>query len=395
LELWYDGTLASGCTPTPTGLTDPYSIGRRTAVCDASHATSWRHDQLGRVLQERRTTDAVGGDYETDAYNLDGSSQGVTTLDYGISYVYSGAVTPLTAANGNTKLVTAATYASPGELSGATLGLATGFAGFTVNNSYNDRLQPILLSASSPSATVFSESFEFHLGAGDSGNVYQIVNNRDNTRTQSFAYDALNRISSAQSSGMQWGETFTIDAWGNLTNRDGISGKTNYEPLNCPANTNNQLTTCSYGYDAAGKMTSNGSASYVYDAQNRLIATAGYSYIYDGSDPLSETDLAGNVQNTYVFFNGQRVARGDSALAIHYYFSDHLGTHGVVENATGATCEQDVDYYPYGGVENDYCPNAAQNYKFTGKERGSVSQNRNLYIYGSNNPQPLNSLGVR
>jgi hypothetical protein len=34
------------------------------------------------------------------------------------------------------------------------------------------------------------------------------------------------------------------------------------------------------------------------------------------SDPLSETDLAGNSQNTYIFFNGQRVARRDSAGAL-------------------------------------------------------------------------------
>jgi RHS repeat-associated protein len=58
---------------------------------------------------------------------------------------------------------------------------------------------------------------------------------------------------------------------------------------------------------------------------------------------------------------------------VHYYFSDHLGTHGVVENATGTTCEQDIDYYPYGGIEHDYCPNTAQNYKFTGKERDAES----------------------
>jgi hypothetical protein len=89
-------------------------------------------------------------------------------------------------------------------------------------------------------------------------------------------------------------------------------------------------------------MTSNGGATYVYDAENRLIATGGYSYIYDGdgervekctegttpgtcasgatgtlywrglgSDPLSETDLSGNVQNTYIFFNEQRIARRD------------------------------------------------------------------------------------
>jgi hypothetical protein len=96
-------------------------------------------------------------------------------------------------------------------------------------------------------------------------------------------------------------------------------------------------------------MTGNGGATYVYDAKNRLIATGGFSYIYDGdgervekctegttpgtcasgatgtlywrglgSDPLSETDLSGNVLNTYIFFGGQRVAR--RGLAQPTYF---------------------------------------------------------------------------
>jgi RHS repeat-associated protein len=426
VQFGYDAVALTGCTTAPPGLTDTYPVGRRTAMCDGSGAASWAHDKMGRVLTERRTIGAVLGDYETDAYNLNGSPITVTTLGYGVSYTYSRAARLLTATNntgGVTKFVSGATYAPPGELAGATLGSATGFAGFTVNNTYNDRLQPILLSASSPSATVFSDSFDFHLGAGDNGNVFKIVNNRDSThgRDQNFIYDSLNRIQQAYSTGSgtySWGETFSptatspgvapttpgIDAWGNLTNRSGVTGKTYAESLNCPANTNNQLTACSDAYDAAGNMTGYGTASYVYDAENRLIATAGYSYIYDadgqrvekctegatpgtcatgatgtlywrglGSDPLSETDLAGNVQNTYIFFGGQRVARRDSAGAIHYYFSDHLGSHGVVENATGTTCEQDIDYYPYGGVENDYCAAVSQNYKFTGKERDSES----------------------
>jgi RHS repeat-associated protein len=104
-----------------------------------------------------------------------------------------------------------------------------------------------------------------------------------------------------------------------------------------------------------------------------------------GSNTLSETDLSGNVLNTYIFFNGQRIARNDSAGAIHYYFSDHLGSHGVVENATGSVCEQDIDYYPYGGVQYDYCHNAPQNYKFTGKERDAESglDNFGARYYGS------------
>jgi RHS repeat-associated protein len=483
----YDGQNLTGCpSQAPPGDPDSNSKGYRTAMCDGSGATNWKHDTMGRIVRERRTIGTVLGKYETNAYNLDGSPASITPVGgYGISYTYNGAGRPLTATNytgGTNKLVSGATYAPPGQLTAMTMGLTSTFTGIVTNNAYNNRLQPILLSASvSGQNTVFSLCFDFHLGVavsappctfsastlGDNGNVYQIVNNTDSThsRDQNFLYDSLNRIQQAYSSGsgtFSWGETYSpsatgpgvpptipgIDAWGNLTNRSGVTGKTYTEPLNCPANGNNQLTTCSDGYDAAGNMTSNGSVPYVYGAENRLVAAGGYSYIYDGdgqrvekctegtaagncasgaigtlywrgtsSDTLAETDLTGTMQNNYVFFNGQRVARRDSAGLVHYYFSDYLGSHGVVENATASACEQDLDYYPYGGVENDYCPIVAQNYKFTGKERDSESgldnfgarydasslgrfmspdslntldishpQKLNRYTYGSNNP---------
>ena len=429
----YDGSALTGCTIAPPGLTDSYPVGRRTSMCDGSGGTSWSHDTMGRILQERRTIGTARGDYENDAFNLDGSVASVTSLGYGVTYTYSGAARPLTAMHSATNLVTGATYAPPGELAGATLGSASNFTGFTVTNYYNDRLQPILLSAtnSATGAAVFSDCFDFHLGVAitptqtppcsvaaynppaNNGNVYQIANNRSSTRTQNFAYDSLNRILSGQSSGTggtSWGDTYVIDAWGNLTNINPISGKAfgqNFQAA--PASVQNQLN--GFCNDSAGNLILNTpcpqppfTPTYYYDDENRLIATAGDSYIYDGdgqrvekctegtpgacatsatgtlywkgsaSAPLTETDLSGtNQKTTYIFFNGQRVARSDSAGAIHYYFSDHLGSHGVVENATGSACEQDIDYYPYGGVENDYCPNVAQNYKFTGKERDSES----------------------
>ena len=36
----------------------------------------------------------------------------------------------------------------------------------------------------------------------------------------------------------------------------------------------------------------------------------------------------------YVFFGGKRVARREASGAVHYYFSDHLGSSNVVTNAT-------------------------------------------------------------
>ena len=71
------------------------------------------------------------------------------------------------------------------------------FAGITKSFSFNKRLQPINMSASAPSQTVFSIGYDFHFGNGDSGNVVGITNYRDNSRNQSFTYDSLNRLTSA------------------------------------------------------------------------------------------------------------------------------------------------------------------------------------------------------
>jgi hypothetical protein len=440
VQYGYDGVALTGCTIAPPSDTDSYPIGRGTAMCDGSGGTSSVHDKMGRVKDERRSIGKATVNHYVDyTHNLDGSLSVLQTPPMKtLNYTYNGAgrATKLLDSTDSINFVTNGVYSPPGELTGMTLGSATGFAGFTTSNAYNDRLQPILLSATSPTATVFSECFDFHLGvqitapapcsfsaytSGDNGNVYTIANNRDGTRTQSFAYDSLNRITSGQSSGTQWGETFTIDSWGNLTNESGIAGKSLHEGLNTWAGTNNQLS--GFGYDAAGNMTSNGSNSYVYDAENRLIWASGSPssrYIYDGagqrvekcaaasattacptsgttgtlywrgtgSDTLAETDLGGNDQEEYIFFNGQRIARRDTtstgtAIAIHYYFSDHLGSHGLVENATGTACEQDIDYYPYGGAEHDYCANVAQNYKFTGKERDRPRRGRGPPGYGA------------
>ena len=101
--------------------------------------------------------------------------------------------------------------------------------------------------------------------------------------------------------------------------------------------------------------------------------SSGTMYWPGPSGTLSETNLTGTINEEYVYFNGQRIARVDRPSGtVHYYFSNHLGSHTMVTSATGS-CEQDVDYFPYGGEITDHCPNVAQHYKFTGKERDTES----------------------
>src|SRR5262249_35590056 len=118
---------------------------------------------------------------------------------------------------------------------------------------------------------------------------------------------------------------------------------------------------------------------YAYDGDGKRVkksAGTGKFYWYGaGTDPLTETDLAGNTNNSsffeYAFFGGKRIARRDSSSNVNYYFSDHLGTTRIVANSSGAVLD-DSDFYPFGG-ERVIASSSGNNYKFTGKERDGES----------------------
>jgi RHS repeat-associated protein len=243
--------------------------------------------------------------------------------------------------------------------------------------------------------------------ATDNGNVWNIYNFRDRTRDQSFNYDMLNRLTSAQNAGTNcaastvngkteyWGNNYGYDAWGNLTAKSVT--KCSAENMSLTALLNNQLS--GYGYDAAGNMTSDPTDGVTssYDAENRIASAtkAGVitSYVYDADGNrvkkssgvtgtlywymtpgiIGESDLSGVMKSEYVFFNGDRVARRDlvSPGGVSYYFSDHLKTASVVTDSAG-NIKAESDYYPWGG-ELQFVNNDSNHYKFTGKERDSES----------------------
>src|SRR5437588_1599546 len=83
---------------------------------------------------------------------------------------------------------------------------------------------------------------------------------------------------------------------------------------------------------------------------------------------VAESDLLGNLQSEYVFFNGRRVARKDfHGNTVSYYFSDQLKTASVITDAVGTT-KSESDNYPWGG-ELQFLNGDSNHYKFTGKER--------------------------
>lgn len=262
---------------------------------------------------------------------------------------------------------------------------------------------PSYCSDNTNTGNVLDFTYGFSLGSGNNGNVTSITNNINNARNQSFTYDELNRIKTAVTQATTgqyaWGLSFAYDPWANLQTASVTQGSA--PALSQTALGNNRLS--GYSYDAAGNMLSDGTNTFTYNAENQMTTAAGVAYNYDGngnrvqkatintpptpptpfklywygagSDPLNETDAAGNTNNSnfneYLFFGGKRIARRDSDNNVNYYFSDHLGTARVVTNSTG-TIQDDSDFYPFGG-ERSYLSSSGNNYKFTGKERDAES----------------------
>ena len=426
----YDGTALSSCGQNPPTISSPTNlVGRRSAMCAGHSGSSWSYDPMGRPLLEARINASSGEqpNYSVKyTYNLDGS---LSTLTYPsgdvLTYTVGGAERVTQLSDASNSYVgysgTRATYAPNGALATMVNGYTNSFGGIATSNVYNDRLQPILLSASVSSTAILSLCYDFHLGVainsgpcslnkyttGNNGNLFQVLDQVNSNLSAAFLYDPLNRISQANTltAGTDcWAEAYTIDAWGNLTNRAGVSGYSgcSTEGLSASANTNNQLSILTY--DAAGNVTNDGNGNQpTYDAENRISVDAGVTYYYDadgvrtekssgtkywpgpGGEVLAETDLDGNINEEYAYFNGERIARVDRPSGtVHYYFSDHLGSASVITDALGNVEQRDY-YFPYGGIA--YSSGSDPNhYKFTGKERDTESNldNFGARYYASN-----------
>jgi RHS repeat-associated protein len=385
-----------------------FNIGRRTGMTDAAGSESWAYDKMGRELAEQRITNSLT-ESAAYTYNLDGT---LATLTYpsGRKITYTtdaverpseaqdvaNAINYATGTCSNGASSTGVCYAPQGAVA-----LIDNGASVATTTIYNDRLQPCWIYATTGTAlaktttctatatagTVLDMKYNFSLGTADNGNVMGITNDIDNTRSQTFTYDQVNRIITAQTPS-SWSQSFTYDQWANLT---AVAATGIAPPLALTVSANNQITTSGFSYDAAANETSDVTSSYVWNAESELKTAAGVNYTYDGdgdrveksngtlywygagSQVLMETGLSGNLTSEYVYFGGKRVARRDASNNIYYYTEDMLGSSRAITTSTGTVC-YNADFYPYGSEHalTNTCP---QNYKFDGKERDAETSN--------------------
>ncbi len=408
------------------GLSACQNIGQRTSMSDAAGSESWSYqvDATNKRTvhaNQRTTTSTPTNITKTSTYYLDLAGN-LTSVIYPtgrtVNYTYDGADRPSTAVDGSngityaTDFQTAPTgcltgkvcYTPQGTFYALSIGQTSSFSGLNLTHSYNSRLQPNEFKASSSGGNAIDITYNFvdPVTTHNSGHVYGITNNLDTTRSQTFTYDQLNRIVTALTTSTHasspahcWGETFSLDAWGNLqsiaaTTNTGYTGCTQESGFSKTPDGNNHLSGLSY--DLSGNTTNDGVNSYTWDGESQLKSAGGVTYAYDGNgrraakvgsklywygsggDILAETDASGNTAAEYIFFGGKRVAMLPASSTPIYYVEDLLGSSRAITSNTGGVC-YDADFYPYGGERTvtNTCPQNV--YKFEGKERDTETGN--------------------
>ncbi len=412
------------------GLPACQNIGYRTSLTDAAGSESWAYQvdkTNSRSLHQNVRTTA--GITKTSTYTLDLAGN-ITQLVYPtgriVNYTFSTANRPVTAVDsasgtlGQTATSNGITYAtSPatllsGCLSGAvcytpqgsvysmSIGQTSSFTGLNVNATFNNRLQPLEIKASTTAGSALDITYNFNdivdypgTTNHNAGHVYGITNNLNSSRSQAFSYDQLNRIISAGTTVTTgtycWGYQYSYDAWGNLLAQAGwtptYTGCSETVMSAVTANNANQITGLSY--DPSGNTVGDGNYSYTWNGESEMTSAAGVTYSYDGDgrrasksngklywygsggEILAETTASGATTAEYVFFGGKRVAMLPAGSTAQYYVEDFLGSSRVMTTNTGTVC-YDADFTPYGG-ERAYTNTCANAYKFEGKERDSES----------------------
>jgi RHS repeat-associated protein len=396
------------------GLPACQNIGHRTSMTDAAGSEAWAYEvakaqypNWPNIEVDQRTTSGVTktGTYYADLAGniiIFGYPTGRTVIDVisaanRIDEVYNGpayAISQFPASPGcpNNQVC----YTPQGTIYSMALYENSSFNGLNILETYNARLQPQEIKVSSTGGNAMDITYNYTdpVNGGNAGHVFSITNNLNNSRTQNFTYDQLNRITSAgtfaTTGGYCWGYQYTYDAWANLTSQSGWTPNYNgcTETVMAPVTADGNNHISSFSYDAAGNATGETGFAYTWDAESQLKTDGTFTFGYDGDgrrvsgvalfwygpngEILGTTDGSGTVQSEYVYLGSRRL-EAISGTEIRIYASDSLGSARIITDNTGAVY-YDADFTPYGG-ERAYTDSYPTLFKFEGKERDTESGN--------------------
>jgi RHS repeat-associated protein len=129
---------------------------------------------------------------------------------------------------------------------------------------YNSRLQLTRLATSG----VMDMECSYSTTGQNNGQISK-SNDRITGEEVSYAYDSLNRLISAVTTGPEWGLSFSYDGFGNKTAQTVTKGSG--PVMNVAYNANNRVISPAFSYDADGNVTAiPNQGTLTYDIENRL-----------------------------------------------------------------------------------------------------------------------------
>ena len=393
-----------------------YGVGRRTTMKNGGSKVQWVYDQRGRVLAELRKMDPQGGgqwgESFTTRWTYDAMDR-VKTMKYPdgevVTYTYNsqGLVERV---SGSSVYVQSTDYDASGRVRLRKLGNDVVeqewvYYAWDMPNG-RGRLQRI--KAGTPSNTTSLQDLRYTYDAV--GNVLSIQDWKagapGSPQTQSFSYDPLNRLKTAQADpgGGSYGpESYAYDPMGNLKSKTGVGSYTyGASASDCQAGTPavkpHAVTTAggySFSYDCNGNVLQRNVGSVyhlTYDAENRLTSVSGAataSFVYDADGNRVKAVLGGvttyyvgnyyektgNTIKKYYDANGQRVAMREGS-ALYWLLSDHLGSTAITAYSGGSK-KAELRYKAWGETRYTY-GTTPTSYRFTGQREDAAI---GLYFY--------------
>ncbi len=377
----------SDSTPDVTFTYD--SVGNRTQMTDGGGTQSYTYDSVNRLAQVTRGTDTFAYSYDL-AGNLTRRTYPDSTVT---DYTYDDDSRMASAASGGQTVSYA--YDAAGNLTQTTLPSGNGYG---ETRSYDRAGRVVEVKTSKTGSTLA----DFTYTLDGVGNPTQIVRSGITVGTESYTYDARDRLTEVcyQSSCPSGTDPFirwTYDPVGNRLTESRPTGTTSLT-----YNAGDELTSAggtSYTYDADGNRTGGGGKTLAYDLQNRVSSvTAGgdtTTYTYDGdgnrlqvsdggagsvvhelwdiSDRVPqlalERDGNNSVLRRYTYGVGRLSMSGGGST--YYYAYDRNSSVSDVMSSSG-TPLWDYTFEPFGATraETQLDPSAPANaMRFTGELR--------------------------
>jgi RHS repeat-associated protein len=339
----YPGDPAENVTYSYDQSSGGFGIGRLTSLTDAVGTLSRTYDERGNVLTESRVSSGPAAATLLTTYTYDGASR-VASITYpsrtAVTYQRDtmGRVTGVTAqpqgASQPATVLSQIAYQPFGQPNGMSYG----------NGIRDTRTFDLDYRLTNLSDAGNQQVQKLTYAYNPANDAVSITDGVTPANSQSFGYDALDRLTSA--AGGYGSLTYTYDAAGNRLTEG--SAPTNLDRLG---------SVTAFSYNQAGRLASASAGSqqvtqYAYDPFGHRLSKTGAStgvslFQYDrGGHLLEEADGQGKLRVDYIYLNGMPIAEY-SGGKLYFLHTDRLGTPQAATDSTQAAVWVG-NYQPFG-----------------------------------------------